>query len=476
MAAPGACEFDLVVLGSGPAGQRAAVQAAKLGKRVCVVEQGPSVGGACLASGTIPSKTFREAVRSLTRRSLVLSLYALGTRPMRPTMESLVSRVTMVREREALVLHDQFDRNEIEVVAGQGSFIGERALRVESPAGDRLLSGEFVLVATGSRAIMPPGTQSDLECVFTSDTILLAPRLPRTLLVVGAGVIGIEYASMFANAGVQVTMVDKVDRPIGFMDHEIVDELVHQMRKADVTFRLGEEVVEAKRDRLANGHGRVTIATASGKRMSAEMVLVSAGRVGNVESLQLDAVGLAVDGRGRLKVDERFRTEVPWIYAAGDVIGAPGLAATSYEQGRIAACDMFGEAHPGMAAHWPFGIYAVPELSSVGATEETLTAECVPYEIGVARYSESARGQIRGDESGMLKLLFHRETRRLLGAHCIGSSATELIHIGQAVLALGGGLDYFLQTVFNYPTFAECYKVAALNALNRLRLVDGVGA
>jgi NAD(P) transhydrogenase len=464
-----AFEYDLVVLGSGPAGQRAAVQAAKLGKRVCVVERSRQVGGACTTTGTIPSKTFREAVRSLTRRSLMLSLHSIGARPVRPTMEALMSRVHSVVERESVVVHDQFDRNEIEVVHGLASFEGDHAVQVEGVEGVRRLQAAFVLVATGSRAIMPGDTKPDPECVFTSDTILSAPRLPRTLLVIGAGVIGIEYGSMFANAGVQVTVMDKVERPLGFIDHEIVDELIHQMRKEQVTFRMGEEVAGAARETTAGGQPRVVVTTKSGKRMATDMVLVSAGRTGNVESLNLQAVGLEADQRGRLKVDERFRTAVPWIYAAGDVIGSPGLAATSYEQGRIASCDMFGEPHPGMACHWPFGIYAVPELSSVGANEQELTRDCVPYEIGVARYSESARGQIRGDEAGLLKLLFHRETRRLLGAHCIGSQATELVHIGQAVLALGGGLDYFLSTVFNYPTFAECYKVAALNCLNRLR-------
>jgi NAD(P) transhydrogenase len=470
-----AFEYDLVVIGSGPAGQRAAVQASKLGKRVCVVEKSPQVGGACTEVGTIPSKTFREAVRSLTRRSLMLSMHAIGARPVRPTMQALLSRVHSVVEREALVVHDQFDRNEIEVIHGLGSLEGPNRVSVDGVEGARHLTARYVLLATGSRAIMPADTREDAECVFTGDSILRAPRLPRTLLVIGAGVIGIEYASMFACAGVQVTVMDKFERPLGFIDHEIVDELVHQMRKSQVTFRLGEEVAGAAKEKSAEGQTRVTVTTRSGKRLTAEMVLVSAGRTGNVESLNLASVGLQPDDRGRLHVDDRFRTSVPWVFAAGDLIGAPGLAATSYEQGRIAACEMFGVPHPGMSPHWPFGIYAVPELSSAGQTEEQLTRDCVPYEIGIARYSESARGQIRGDDSGMMKLIFHRESRALLGVHCIGSQATELVHIGQAVMALGGGLDYFLSTVFNYPTFAECYKVAALNCLNRLRAVEASG-
>jgi NAD(P) transhydrogenase len=467
-------DFDLVVIGSGPAGQRAAVQASKLGKRVCVIEKGRHIGGNCVDIGTIPSKTFREAVRSLTRRSLMLSLYSIGARPVRPTMQALLSRVNTVVERESLVVHDQFDRNEIELMHGTASFDGANRLAIEGADGVKHVSARFALIATGSRAIMPGDTQPDPDCVFTGDTILQAPRLPRTLLVIGAGVIGIEYASMFAHAGVQVTVMDKVDRPLGFLDHEIVDELVHQMRLAQVTFRLGEEVAGASKEKTQDGHTRVTVTTKSGKKLTAEMVLVSAGRTGNIEALKLETVGLQPDDRGRLKVDDRFRTTVPWIFAAGDVIGAPGLAATSYEQGRIAACEMFGEPHPGMSPHWPYGIYAVPELSCAGQSEEQLTKDCVPYEIGIARYSESARGQIRGDEAGLMKLVFHRETRKLLGVHCIGSQATELVHIGQAVMALGGGLDYFLSTVFNYPTFAECYKVAALNCLNRLRAVEAV--
>jgi NAD(P) transhydrogenase len=336
------------------------------------------------------------------------------------------------------------------------------------------LHTSFILISTGSRAAMPVKMIPDMECIFTSDTILSLPKIPRTMVVIGAGVIGIEYASMFAQIGVQVTVLDKVDRPIAFMETELVDELVHQMRKKGVTFRLNEEVASVSRS--VGPKPAVTIEMKSGKVIVTDVVLASAGRQGNVEGLDLQAVGLSADERGRIKVDERYRTTVENIYAAGDVIGAPGLAATSYEQGRIAACDMFGLPHVAIPKYWPYGIYAVPELSMVGSTEQELTKDLVPYEIGVARYSESARGQIRGDDQGVLKLIFHRDTRKLLGVHCIGSQATEIVHIGQAVLALGGGLDYFVNTVFNYPTFAECYKVAALNALNRFRAVDAEAA
>jgi NAD(P) transhydrogenase len=286
------------------------------------------------------------------------------------------------------------------------------------------------------------------------------------MTVVGGGVIGIEYASIFAALGVEVALVERRDRPLDFVDREIVDELIHQMRKRNVTFRLGETV---ERFEVSEGPPRRGVLfLESGKRIVSDLVLFSAGRTGATDRLSLAAAGLAADDRGRLGVDADFRTTVPHVYAAGDVIGHPSLAATSGEQGRLAACHAFGLAAGPMGSHFPVGIYAIPEISMVGATEQELTAAKIPYEIGVARYREIARGQILGDDSGLFKMLFHREDRRLLGAHAIGTGATELIHIGQAVLGLGGGLDYFLRTVFNYPTLAECYKVAALDAANKL--------
>jgi NAD(P) transhydrogenase len=286
------------------------------------------------------------------------------------------------------------------------------------------------------------------------------------MTVVGAGVVGIEYASIFAALGIEVTVVERRDRPLDFVDREIVDELIHQMRNRDVTFRFGETV---ERFQVSEGPPRRGVLfLESGKRIVSDLVLFSAGRTGATAALNLAAAGLAADDRGRLGVDANFRTAVPHIYAAGDVIGYPSLAATSSEQGRLAACHAFGLAVGLMAPHFPVGIYAIPEISMVGATEQELTAAKTPYETGVARYREIARGQILGDDTGLFKMLFHRDDRRLLGAHAIGTGATELIHIGQAVLGLGGGLDYFMRTVFNYPTLAECYKVAALDAANKL--------
>jgi NAD(P) transhydrogenase len=353
------------------------------------------------------------------------------------------------------------------MIAGEATFLDPHTLVVHTEGGWRHVSGQNIVIAVGTQPAPTPGVKADGEVVLNTDHVIHLKQLPRSLAVVGAGVIGIEYASMFAALGVHVTLVEKREHPLEFLDHEIVEELIHQMRNRNVTFRLAE-TVEALA--VAEGPPRKAVLNLdSGKRIVSDMVLFSAGRIAATESLNLAAAGLAAEERGRLTVDPAYRTAVPHIFAAGDVIGYPSLAATSSEQGRLAACQAFGvEAGP-MASHFPIGIYSIPEISMVGATEHELTARKVPYETGIARYREIARGQILGDHSGMFKMLFHREDRRLLGSHCIGTGATELIHVGQAVLGLGGGLDYFLRTVFNYPTLAECYKVAALDAYNKLR-------
>jgi NAD(P) transhydrogenase len=457
-------DYDLVCIGSGPAGQRAAVQAAKLGKRVAVLERQRVVGGVCIETGTIPSKTFREAVRSFRHGGGVPGADAAAV--IRPTMAQLLARVAQVVQREGDVVRDQLGRNGVDLVRGHARFVGPHALSVESEAGRRTITAAHILVAVGTRPAAPPGIEPDGQTVVLADSVLGLGRLPRTMAVVGGGVIGIEYASMFAALGVQVTVIDKRPRPLEFIDREIMDELIHQMRKSDVTFRCGEAV-----EAIAISEGpprRGAIRLESGKQLVADLVLFSVGRIGATDALDLAAAGLEADERGRLAVDQRFCTRVPHISAAGDVIGYPALAATSSEQGRIAACHMFGLIAEPMEPHFPIGVYAIPEISMVGATEEELTRDKVPYETGVARFREIARGQILGDDSGLFKMIFHREDRRLLGVHCIGTQATELIHIGQAVLGLGGGLDYFLRTVFNYPTLAECYKVAAINAANKL--------
>jgi NAD(P) transhydrogenase len=461
-----AYEFDLLCIGSGPAGQRAAVQGAKLGKRVALVERRLALGGSCLSTGTIPSKTFREAVLHFAtlrdnpeRRSFAKLEY-------RPTADQLLSRVARVMQDECDVIEDQLRRNDVTIFRGDASFADPHTISVVSPDGRREVTSDRILIAVGTRPADPPGVPADGEAILTSDDIARLKRIPKTMVVVGAGVIGIEYASMFAAVGVEVTVIDRRDRPLEFLDGEIVDELLHQMRRRKVTFRPREGV-----DRLEVMDGppkKVVVGLESGKRIVVDMVLFSVGRVGATGDLGLDRAGLTADDRGRLTVDTHFKTAVDHLYAAGDVIGYPSLAATSSEQGRLAACAALGVAAHEMAPHFPIGIYAIPEISMVGEPEHVLTQRCEPYEVGVARYREIARGQILGDGDGLLKLLFSRTDRRLLGVHIIGTGATELLHIGQTVIGLGGGLDYFLRTVFNYPTLAECYKVAALNAANKL--------
>ena len=466
---PSNYDYDLICIGSGPSGQRAAVQAAKVGKRVAVIEKRRCVGGSCLETGTIPSKTFREAVRAATRAQALDRLVGqgLGLAPAnRPSIQYLLGRVGAVIDRETRVLQHQLQRNDVNIIMGKATLQSTHEIAIKTEHGSSTVTTEHILIAVGTRPAKPAGVPVDGKTIVVSDGLLQLKQLPRTIAVVGAGVIGLEYASMFAAIGCEVTVIDRRDRPLEFVDSEIVDELIHQLRNRDVTFRLGEAVEKLATVSDPKPQGVMTLE--SGKHVVADLVLFSVGRQGATDDLGLDSAGLQADDRGRLKVDKHFRTAVPHIYAAGDVIGFPSLAATSSEQGRLAACHMFDVECHAMAEHFPFGIYAIPELSLVGSTEQQLTAAKIPYETGVARFREIARGQILGDDTGLLKLLFHRETEKLLGVHIIGTGATELIHTGQAVLALDGGLDYFLKTVFNYPTLAECYKVAALDASNKL--------
>jgi len=464
-------DFDLLCIGSGPAGQRAAVQAAKIGSRVALVERRRIVGGVCVNTGTIPSKTFRESVMFFASLAGRFDWRQAMWDETRPTVEQLLSRVDTVMRRETDVIEKQLRRNGVVLIWGEASFKDPHTIVVESDRGWRTITAGNILIAVGTQPGPPPSMQTDSavissDIIINSDGIMQLQRLPRSMVVVGGGVIGIEYASMFAALGVQVTLVDKRMRVLEFLDWEIVDELIHQMRELNVIFRLGEAVEHLE---LTDGPTRrVMLFLESGKRITSDLALFSVGRMGATDRLNLAAAGLSPDDRGRLQVDAQFRTHVPHIFAAGDVIGFPSLAATSSEQGRLAACHAFGIPTGSMPQHFPIGIYAIPEISMVGATEHELTEQKIPYETGVARYREIARGQILGDDSGLFKMLFLRDNGQLLGVHAIGTSATELIHIGQAVLGLGGGIDYFLQTVFNYPTLAECYKVAALNAANKL--------
>lgn len=462
-------EFDLLCIGSGPAGQRAAVQAAKLRKRVAIIEYQMEVGGTCLHTGTIPSKTFREAVLSFQQtRDGIDYLHLDHPSSERATAEKLLARVDAIIRSETRVQRDQLHRNGVHLIPGLATFVGPNAVNVRTSVGTREVTAHNMLIAVGTRPHQRPDISTDLECVINSDDILRLSKLPRSIIVIGCGVIGIEYASMFAALGIEVMVIDRRDRPLEFLDSEIVEELKHQLRDRLVTFRLGEAVAGIEQ---RNGpHRQAVVRLESGKQLVGDMVLACTGRIGASDVLELDRAGLTADARGRIKVDDSFRSAVPHIFAAGDIIGYPSLAATSSEQGRLAACHAFGVTAGPMSAHFPVGIYSIPEISMVGEPEHELTQQKVPYETGVARYREIARGHILGDDSGMLKLIFHAETHVLLGVHVIGTGATELVHIGQAVLGLGGGLSYFLETVFNYPTLAECYKVAALDAYNKLSL------
>jgi NAD(P) transhydrogenase len=457
--------YDLICIGSGPAGQRAAIQAAKLGKRVAIIEKKRVIGGTCLDTATIPSKTFREAVLSFTGLNRRWG-HSPDTPKIRPTAQQLMSRVTEVIRIEGQILYDQLGRNEVTLLQGEASFVDPHTLAVHTDLGSQNVSSEHIMIAVGTVPTPPPNVAVDGTHIIDSDGVIHLQHLPRTMTVVGAGVIGTEYASMLGALGIEVTLVDSRIRPLEFLDGEIVDELIYQMRNHQVTFRLGESV-----ERLEISHTaphKVVLHLASGKRLVSDLVLYSVGRKGATATLRLENAGLKADDRGRLQVDHQFRTQVPHILAAGDIIGFPSLAATSSEQGRLAVCHAFGiEAKP--MTQFPIGIYSIPEISMIGSTEEQLTLQKVPYEVGMARYREIARGTIMGDQNGMLKMLFHRNDHRLLGVHTIGTGATELIHIGQAILQLERGLEYFLTTVFNYPTLAECYKVAALDAYNKLR-------
>lgn len=458
--------YDLLVIGSGPAGQKGAIAAAKMGKRVCLVErQTGKVGGVCLHTGTIPSKTMREAIMHLTGYRQ-RGVYTDQFRQKRKiTMDDLRRKLSQVIQHELDIIHEYLDRNQIDLVTGRASFIDPHTVEVCHEGNCTRVEADKILIATGTQPSRPSHIPFDGKTVFDSDELLYLDHIPRSMIAVGAGVIGIEYALMFATLGVEVTVVDGRERLLDFCDREIVDTLMFHARGLGVVFRLGEDVVGM--DRLQNK--AVAVRLESGKRLIAETVLFSVGRVGDTKNLNLKAAGLEADERGRLWCDEHHRTWAPHIFGVGDVIGFPSLASAAMEQGRRAVCSIFNKPYVAYQ-NLPYGLFTIPEISMVGKNEQQLTAERVPYEVGVATFREIARGQISGDQNGLLKLLFHRETRKLLGIHCIGETATEIIHIGQAVMALEGTIDYFRDTVFNYPTMTEAYKVAAFNGLNKLNL------
>ena len=456
--------YDLIVIGSGPAGQRAAIQGAKLGKRVALVEKREVVGGACINTGTIPSKSMREAVMHLSGYPYQ-SIYGMNYRVKEKiTVADLAFRVQHVIKTEIDVTMAQLSRNGIDVLRGTAQFLDPHRLQIENSNGKSEYEADTVVIATGTRPAESPQVPLNGRTILTSDQIFCMPFIPKTLIVVGGGVIGVEYTSMFAALGVRVILIEKRSRLLEFADQEMIEALCYHLRDNRVTLRLNEEVASVE-----EGPDDTVIANLeSKKKISGDVLLYAVGRQGNVDDLNLAGAGLESDNRGRIAVDSNYRTKQPNIYAAGDVIGFPSLASVSMEQGRMAVGNALGTQIQSDPSSYPYGIYTIPEISFVGKTEEQLTDEDVPYEVGVAYYREIARGQIRGDTTGRLKLIFHRETKELLGVHIIGEGASEILHIGQAVLILKGTIDYFVNTVFNYPTLAECYKAAAFNGLNKL--------
>ena len=457
---------DLIVIGSGPAGRRAAVQAAKLGKRVLVVEHGRRVGGVSVHTGTIPSKTLRETVLNLSgwrERGFYGRAYRVKADIGAP---DLLKRLHMTLDHEVEILEHQFARNGVETVCGTARFLDPHRVEIARVDSDvEIHSAQRFLIAVGTRPYRPGHIAFDGRSILDSDEILDLPRIPRHLAVIGASVIGLEYASILSALDIRVTILEPTDGLLPFVDRELADEFVHDLRDRGVGLRFGCRVKRA----YAASPASCVIETEDGREIGADMVLFAAGRVGATDTLGLEACGLEADARGRLAVDPAtFQTAQTHIYAAGDVIGFPSLASTSMEQGRIAACHAFDEPAHAPPEFFPYGIYSVPEISTVGMTEEQVRERAIPYECGVARFRETSRGHIMGLSSGFMKMIFSLETRRLLGVHIVGEGATELIHIGQAVVNLEGTLDYFVENTFNYPTLAEAYKVAALDAWNRM--------
>lgn len=458
-------EFDFVAIGSGPAGQRAAIQAAKFGKRAALIDRRALVGGVTVHTGTIPSKTLREAILYFTG-FYQRSFYGRDYRLKRDiTINDLMQRLELTIRHEIAIIDNQLHRNGVRVLHGTASFVDPHRLRVELPDQPAFeCIAEKILVATGTRPRRPEGVPFDDEAILDSDALLHLRAIPKSLIVVGAGVIGVEYASMFNALDVKVTLLHERATMLDFLDKDVAHEFLQRMHEHGMDLRPGKTI-----ERIARRHeGGVEVKLTDGSTLRADTLLYAAGRIGSTSSLKLENAGLHANSRHQIEVNTHYQTAVPHIYAAGDVIGFPSLASTSMDQGRIAACHAFGRESPRDETHFPYGIYTVPEISMIGQTEQQLIAANTPYGTGMARLDETARGQIMGLTDGILKLLFSREDRRLLGVHIVGRGATELIHIAQAVMRLNGTLDYFVENVFNYPTLAEAYKSAALDAWNRL--------
>ena len=459
-------KYEMVVIGSGPSGRRAAIQAAKLGRSVLVVENRLRVGGVSVHTGTIPSKTMRETVLNLSGWR-ERGFYGLAYRVKKDIEgKDLGARLRMTLDHEIDVLEHQFARNGVDTVAGSARFLDAHRIEVTTPDGEKpVYEAERVVIAVGTQPYRPANIPFDDHRVVDSDSLVAETKVPRSLAVIGAGVIGLEYATIYSALDVPVTIIEPRTNFLEFIDREIIEEFVHDPRKRGVNFRLGCKLERVEFD----PQGWPVAVLDDERRIRSDMLLYAAGRVGATATLGLENCGLEVDSRGRLGVDPvTFQTSVPHIYAAGDVIGFPSLASTSMEQGRIAACHAFGAPLMPAPQFFPYGIYAVPEISTVGMTEEEVREKGIHYECGIARFRETSRGHIMGLQSGMMKMIFGLDDKKLLGVHIVGEGATELIHIGQAVINLGGGLDYFVQNTFNYPTLAEAYKIAALDAWNRM--------
>ncbi|KWV55885.1 pyridine nucleotide-disulfide oxidoreductase [Rhizobium altiplani] len=459
-------QYDLVVVGSGPAGRRGAIQAAKLGKKVLVIEQGKRVGGVSVHTGTIPSKTLRETALNLSgwrERGFYGRSYRVKEEI---SADDLRRRLLITLDHEVEVLEHQFARNRVQHIRGKASFLDPSTLEVVKDDGEVVkVTGASILLAVGTKPFRPDDIPFDNKTVLDSDELLDIDELPRSMVVIGAGVIGIEYATIFSALDTAVTVIDPKATMLDFIDREIVEDFTYQLRDRNMKILLGTKA--DKVTRLDNG--KVELKLDNGRRLVTDMVLFAAGRMGATDTLNLDAAGLEADSRGRLKVNpETFQTSVPNIYAAGDVVGFPSLASTSMEQGRIAARVAIGAVAKEPPKYFPYGIYAVPEISTCGLTEEEMKERGIPYECGIARFRETSRGHIMGLDTGLLKLIFSLKTRRLLGVHIVGEGATELVHIGQAVLNLKGTVEYFVENTFNYPTLAEAYKIAGLDAWNRM--------
>lgn len=463
-------DYDLVVLGTGPAGQKAAIQAAKLGKRTLVVEARKYVGGACLYDGTIPSKSFREAIVHLSgykQRAHYGQAYRVKQHI---EMEDLTDRTDGIVEDIEQTMRSQLIRNNIEIIFGKGSIVSDNEVKISTGKREQFVTTHHIVIAVGTHPWQPSDFEFDNEVILDSDSILHMKKLPKSLSIVGGGVIGCEYGSMFAALGIKVTILEQRENIIAFVDKELIDSLVYSLREQKVSIIVNDKVVGCAK----SPDGRAVTYLESGKRVVTEVLLVSAGRVGNIDGLGLENVGIETDKRGLIKVNEHYQTAKPHIYAVGDIIGSPSLASTALEQGRRAACHAFGLVDRSFQHPLPYGIYTIPEISGVGKTEAELSKARVPYEVGLARFGEVERGKILGETAGVLKLLFHRHTLQLLGVHIIGDAASELIHIGQAVMALEGGIDYLSQAVFNYPTLGQAYRTAALDGLNKIVSTQGL--